>query len=365
MFKKNSDAYFMDKAIKLAKKGKGAVSPNPLVGAVIVKKNKIIGQGFHKCAGEAHAEVNAINSAKGLAKGATIYVTLEPCCTTGKTPPCTEAILKAGISKVVIGSLDINPKHNGRALKFFKRNNIEATHGVLAKECNDLNRIFNKYITTSLPYLIVKSGISLDGKIATKTGDSKWITSEKSRKEVHRIRSFVDAVLVGTGTLKADKPSLDVRMGIKVKKQPKRIVLDRSLKYVTKKYVDERTIVVCSNAAKKENSEKFKNAKGLLLSVRVKKDKLDLKDMLAKLGKLGITSILCEGGGWLNASFLEQRLADQINLFIAPKIIGGCGSVSFFTGIGAKKVSDSIILDIIEQRKIDCDIMIKAYPKYN
>lgn len=365
MVKKLTDDFCMRKAISLAKKGTGTVSPNPLVGAVVVKNNKIIATGFHKLAGYAHAEVNAISNAKVSLKGATIYVTLEPCSTHGKTPPCTEAILKAGIKRVVIGTLDINPLHKGRALKFFKKHKIEAVHGVLEKECNALNKIFNKYIVSKIPYVIVKSGISLDGKIATKTGDSKWITSEKSRIEVHKIRAAVDAVLVGTGTLRKDKPTLDVRMGVKAKKNPKRIVLDRNLKYVTPEYVDARTIVVCSLAAKKANKEKFKNSKGLLLSALVKKDKIDLKDMLNKLGELDITSILCEGGGWLNASFLEQQLADEIVLFIAPKIIGGCGSVSFFTGTGAKKVTDSISLDIIEQRKTDCDIMIKATPKYS
>lgn len=365
MFEKNSDCFFMDKAIKLAKKGAGSVSPNPLVGAVIVKNNKIIGQGYHKRAGHNHAEVNAIKNCKQSPKGATIYVTLEPCSTFGKTPPCTEAIKEAGIAKVVIGALDINPSHNGKALAFFKKNKIKAEYGVLSEQCNSLNKIFNKYITTGMPYLIVKSGISLDGKIATKTGDSKWITSEKSRIEVHKIRALVDAVLVGTGTLKADKPKLDVRMGVVAKKIPKRIVLDRNLKYVTPEYVDERTIVVCSMAAKKANQEKFSNCKGILLNARIKKDKIDLKDMLKKLAALDITSILCEGGGWINASFLEQKLADEIVLFIAPKIIGGCGSVSFFTGIGAKKVSDSIYLDIMEQRKTGCDIMIKAVPRYS
>lgn len=321
----------MQRCIELARKGAGHVSPNPLVGCVIVKNDYVIAEGYHKMFGSNHAEINAINNAlnKGLdLTGSTLYVNLEPCSHYGKTPPCADKIIENKIKKVVIGIKDPNPLVAGKGIRKLKQNGVEVITGIFEKECIELNKFFLKNIKTSLPYVTLKAAQTLDGKIADEHGKSKWISSKVSRKLVHKLRSEYDAILIGKNTVEIDNPELTVRM---VKgRNPYRIVIDKDLKLDVKKKIfsdkySDRTIVLTSGDALLKDSKKkrileYNNV--ILIPVKKMNNKLNLRDALSKLNDIGISSILVEGGAYTFSEFINQKLVDEMLIFIAPKIFG-------------------------------------------
>lgn len=323
-----ADESYIQLALELAKKGRGSVSPNPLVGCVITKNNKIIGAGYHQKFGEDHAENNAIKSANESLEGSTLYVNLEPCSHQGKTPPCVERIIKEKIKRVVIGTLDLNPLVSGAGVKALKKAGIDVKVGILEKECADLNKFFFKYISTGIPYVSLKAAQTLDGFIADEEGYSQWISCEESRKFVHNLRAKYDAILIGAGTAKKDDPSLTVRMA--EGKNPYRIILDSNLSLrpdlkIFKHNKDKKTIIVAlkENQSKKSKIKKYEKFGVKILFVKKNNSgNLHLKSMLKAIGELSITSLLVEGGGEIFSSFFKRRLFDDMFLFISPKLIG-------------------------------------------
>ena len=369
----------MRRAIELAKKGGGYVHPNPLVGCVVVKDDEIIAEGYHEKYGEFHAERNALTRCKTETKGASLYVTLEPCCHYGKTPPCTEIITEKGIKKVFVGILDPNPLVAGKGVKILQDAGIEVEVGLCENEIREMNKVFLKYITTKRPYVIMKTAMTLDGKIAAYTGDSKWVTNEESRKKVHELRSELAGVVVGIGTVLADDPMLNVRLEGK-HHQPVRIVVDSNLRIpvdsqLVKTAKEYRTIVattVISTEAERNGEISFNCRRYLdslrsldmtgveLLECQSNNNHVDINDLMTKLGAMGIDSLLLEGGGTLNAAFLEAGCVDEVWAFIAPKIIGGEGAKTPVSGKGIDKMSDAVNLQNIDIQNINGDILIKG-----
>ena len=369
----------MRRAIELAKKGGGYVHPNPLVGCVVVKDDEIIAEGYHEKYGEFHAERNALTRCKTETKGASLYVTLEPCCHYGKTPPCTEIITEKGIKKVFVGILDPNPLVAGKGVKILQDAGIEVEVGLCENEIREMNKVFLKYITTKRPYVIMKTAMTLDGKIAAYTGDSKWVTNEESRKKVHELRSELAGVVVGIGTVLADDPMLNVRLEGK-HHQPVRIVVDSNLRIpvdsqLVKTAKEYRTIVattVISTEAERNGEISFNCRRFLdslrslemtgveLLECQSNNNHVDINDLMTKLGAMGIDSLLLEGGGTLNAAFLEAGCVDEVWAFIAPKIIGGEGAKTPVSGKGIDKMSDAVNLQNIDIQNINGDILIKG-----
>ena len=364
-----TDQEYMLRAIQLAKKGEGWTNPNPMVGAVIVKDGRIIGEGYHKKCGELHAERNAIASLTESAEGATIYVTLEPCCHYGKTPPCTEAIIEQKIKKVVIGSRDPNPKVAGKGAQILRESGITVVQDFMREECDRLNPVFFHYITTKTPYVVMKYAMTLDGKIATKTGASKWITGETARQEVQHMRHRYMGIMAGIGTVLADDPMLNVR--VEGWKSPVRIVCDSSLRIpldsqIVRSAKEYRTIV--AYAGREENEEITEkitkkieqlHAKGVdTVCCPDEKGQIDLKKLMTYLGNEGIDSILLEGGGTLNDSALRAGIVKEVHCFIAPKLIGGKNSKTPVEGIGIGLPSEALKLKCTDICRIGEDIRI-------
>lgn len=356
---------YMKRAIELSLQGEGFVHPNPIVGAVIVKNNEIIGEGFHEKYGGKHAEVNAINSCKST-EDSTIYVTLEPCCHYGKTPPCTEAIIKAGIKKVVVGLLDPNPLVSGKGVEILRKNGIEVIVGVLEKEIAKINEIFVHHITNDRPFVIMKTAMTLDGKIATKSGDSKWISNPQSRIMVHEIRNQVMGIVVGINTVLLDNPTLNTRIAGKTGCDPHRIILDTHCRVP----LDSNVITLDSEAityiciGDNVNSVKIKELEALgciVVKLPVKGDGLCLKSLVNHFKGIGFDSLLVEGGATVNYSFLEADLVDKVISFIAPKIVGGENAKTPVGGAGINLMKDAIVLKNIEVQIIDDNIMIQGY----
>ena len=337
----SGDEIYMRQALKLARTRAGLTNPNPTVGAVVVKGGKVIGAGCHEKCGFPHAEVNALKSAGNKANGADLYVTLEPCCHFGRTPPCTEAIINAGIKRVVIAMKDPNPINNGKGSGKLRKAGISIVTGILKEDAEVLNRPYIKFIKEKIPYVTLKMAQSLDGKIATRTGDSKWITSEESRRYVNRLRGRVDAVMVGSNTILKDDPSLVCK--IPGSKQPLRIVaggmfkIPSSAKILSNTKISEVLIATGPNG------------------------RVDLRKLLKKLGKAGIMHLLVEGGGELAASFIKERLVDQYLFFIAPKIIGGKDAVTSVEGTGIKNIREAVMLKNASVKRFGEDILIEAY----
>lgn len=352
------DEFYMKMAIKLADKGRGRTSPNPMVGTVVVRNDKIVGKGYHRRYGEPHAEVNALKEAGKNAGGATLYVNLEPCCIYGHTPPCTETIIKSGIKKVVCSSLDPNPKVKGKGIEKLKEAEIEVKIGVLKKDAEKLNEAYFKFVKKRLPFVTLKIAQTLDGKIATSSGDSKWITSEDSRRFVHQLRSQVNAVLIGVNTAIKDDPDLTIHN--QKGENPKRIVLDShrriapGLKLI-RKNKDNKTVVATVDSQIELPVEVWKIKKD-------KKGRADLLDLLKKAKEKNITSILVEGGKEVFTSFLKNRLVDKIYCFISLKILGE--GKSSFGDLGIFTISDSIYLKDAEIRRFSYDFLISGYPVY-
>ena len=368
-----SDLRFMRLALRLAFRARGQTSPNPLVGAVLVRSGRVIGQGWHRKAGEPHAEIEALLDAKRRgekAQGSTLYVTLEPCCTHGRTPPCTEAILAAGIKRVIVAATDPNPKHAGRGFRLLTKTGVKVSHGVLAGEATRLNEAFNHWIVRRTPFVTVKSAMTLDGKIASASGESKWITGETAREEGMKLRAGADAILVGVNTVLADDPSLTVRLreNSKLKVQSsrlRRIVLDTQArtplkaKLVTDQWAGLTTIVVGRDASARRVAALARHVTVLRAPVR-RDGKLNLRWLLRQLGRENVTSLLVEGGGEVNASFLLNRLAQRIVFFYAPKVLGGKKARHAVAGDGATGWQDNLTLREVEWRRVGADLMLNA-----
>ncbi|SJZ30864.1 bifunctional diaminohydroxyphosphoribosylaminopyrimidine deaminase/5-amino-6-(5-phosphoribosylamino)uracil reductase RibD [Selenihalanaerobacter shriftii] len=365
-----TDQDYMKLALELASKGRGKTSPNPMVGAVVVKDGEIVGKGYHQAAGKAHAEVNALADAGKAAKGATVYVTLEPCSHYGKTPPCTKALIEAGVNKVVAAIKDPNPLVAGKGLRQLAEAGIEVRSGVLEEEAKELNEAFIKYITTEQPFVILKNAMTLDGKIATKTGDAKWISGPESRKYVHRLRDELDGILVGIGTVLADNPRLTTRLPEEKGTDPTRIVLDSKLRIpldynlVTQKS-EAKTIVATTKEANRQKIDKLEELGVEVLIISAdSQGRVDLESLLKELGKLDIVSLLIEGGSQISEAFLFSKLVNKVLYFVAPKIIGGRDAISVVGGRGVNKVADGIIIKNRKISTIGNDILIKGYPEY-
>jgi len=334
------DEKYMRVALDLAKRGEGFTSPNPMVGAVIVKNGRIVGKGYHKRCGSAHAEVNALISAAKFAQGATIYVSLEPCGHYGRTGPCTDALIESGIKRAVIAMKDPNPVNNGRGIKKLVKNGIRVNVGILRERAAALNKPYIKFITKRMPYVTVKIAESFDGKIATRTGESKWITGDDSRRFVHDLRAKADAVMVGANTISRDDPSLlSKRPGAK---QPVRII-------------------VCGRRILLKNARIFSQiGKSSVILARSKTGRTDLRRLLSELAKREIANILVEGGGELVASLVENRLVDRFLFFVAPKIIGGRDAKTAVEGTGVDRISRAIPLKFVKIKRFEEDILIEA-----
>ena len=360
MFASITDEKYMQEALRLARRAYGQTSPNPLVGAVLVQAGKVIGRGWHRRAGLPHAEIEALGQVD--ARGASLYVSLEPCCTHGRTPPCTDAIIQSGVNRVVVGAIDPNPRHKGKGLALLRRAGINVTQGILEAEASDLNHAFNHWIVHGTPLVTVKAAMTLDGKIATRTGESKWITGEKSRLEAMRLRQGADAILVGVNTILRDNPSLTVR-GIRgAKTNLRRIILDSQARtpLTSNVVADERaslTTIVVSRSAPKHR------VKALSEKVNVWTE-TNLKRVLKRLGAENVTHLLAEGGGLVNTSFFESHLAHRIAFFYAPKVIGGRDAIKAVTGKGATGWSNVIRLRNLVWKRLDPDLLLTADVDY-
>lgn len=367
-----SDEIFMRRAIELAKMGLGRTNPNPLVGAVIVKDGKVIGEGYHHVYGDLHAERDCIRDCKEKGNdptGATIYVTLEPCSHFGKQPPCIHAVKEAGISKVVIGSRDPNPLVNGKGTAWLRENGIQVTEDFLREECDSINEIFFHYITTGTPFVALKYAMTMDGKIATKTGESKWISNEKSREHAHFLRNKYTCIMAGIGTVLKDDPMLNCR--IDGERNPVRIICDSSLKIplesnIVKTAKDIPTIVACAKNCMTSTTcntstcaDKIDALKKAGVQVfATQGDKVDLKELMAHLAEKKLDSVLIEGGGEINYSALEAGIVNKVYAYIAPKAFGGIGK-SPVSGSGIEKVCDSFNFKVTDTQLIDGDVLVE------
>ena len=369
-----ADEELMRRALRLAGKGYGATSPNPMVGAVIVREGEIVGEGWHQRAGEPHAEINAINSARRRGKevrGATLYVTLEPCSTHGRTPPCTSAIIESGIGKVVVGATDPNVKHAGKGFRILREAGITVKIGLLHDQCLRLNEAFNHWIVHRRPFIICKCAMSLDGKIATNSGDSKWITGEKARAFGMRLRLGADAILAGVNTILRDDPALTLRSypGIRIPpwKKWRRIVLDpagripESAKVLTDERASQTSVVLSSEASPKKIRALEKLTTVLVAPGRG--DKINLKWLSRRLGKEGITSLLVEGGGETHYNFLRQSLVNRIHFFYAPLIITGRNAPKAVGGDRTLRGGEGLRLTQVEWTKVGADLLCSALVK--
>lgn len=399
-FMDTQDIFYMKRAINLASKGLGWVNPNPLVGAVVVKNNQIIGEGWHERFGGPHAERNAFKNCTEDARGADLYVTLEPCCHFGKTPPCTEAVISHGIKRVFVGIEDPNPLVSGKGISILREAGIEVTVGICRDDIIKQNRVFLKYITTGFPWVMLKYAMTLDGKLASYLGDSKWVTGEAARAMVHRLRAENMAVALGIGSVRADNPLLNCRLEGSFR-QPVRIIVDSSasiaecidssvtagnkLIFSAKQY---RTIVAHTVLAPAQRLAELKDAGvetllcdgvpehggvsgnvgasgnvGVFEHGRVPGGRVDVKDMLLKIGKLGIDSVVVEGGGNLNASLIEEGCVDEVIAFVAPKIIGGHNAVSPVEGTGIDLMRNALQLRDVVSGVVGDDFYIRGILK--
>ncbi len=360
------DVQYMQQALDLAREGLGFVSPNPLVGCVIVKDGEIVGRGYHQRFGGPHAEVHALQEAGPRVHGAVLYVNLEPCSHTGKTPPCADAVIGAGVRRVVVALRDPNPLVAGRGLSRLEGAGIAVTVGVCEAEARKLNEAFCKYILTRCPFVTLKSAITLDGKIATRTGASQWITGELARQEGHRLRHAADAILVGVGTVVQDDPQLTTRLPDRQGVNPLRVIVDSTLRLplqaqVTDVAADRRTLVVTTARAPEVQCERLRTRGVEVVCLPAYDDgRVDLEALLRYLGECGIASVLVEGGATLSASLLRQRLVDKVLFFVAPKIIGSDG-ISAVGTCGVETMEQVISLRDMVGQRLGQDFLLEAY----
>ena len=361
-----SDKDYMMLALDLAKKGNGYTSPNPMVGAVVVKNGQIIGTGYHQFFGGPHAEVYALDEAADNAKDATLYVTLEPCNHIGKTPPCTEKIINSGIRKVFVAMQDPNPNVKGGGIDALQNHGIEVSVGLCENQARQLNEYFIKYSQSGIPFVILKYAATLDGMLCTQTGDSKWITNARSREYVHQIRHSVDAIMVGIGTIQNDDPSLTTRLdNMESPKDPIRIILDTHLKIspmariLNLQSAAKTVIITGSEPSPQQKASLNKQGVEIFVSPR-KNDRIDLSTLMRTLGSMGIMSVLIEGGGTVIASAFRERIVDKVLCFFGTKILGGNDGVSICQGPGPKKMSDALLLHQIKVHRFEDDVMIEG-----
>ncbi len=360
----SQDAHFMKRALELAELGRGKAHPNPLVGAVLVKRGKIIGEGAHERYGQSHAEVNAIFSCKADPKGATLYVNLEPCAHFGKTPPCTDLILASKLRRVVVGMKDPNRFVAGRGLKVLKKAGVEVDCGVLEDEARELNRDYCHWVVHQRPYVIVKAAQSLDGKIATSTGDSKWITEKKSRIFSHELRASSDAILVGVNTILKDDPRLDTRLA-SIQRYPVKVVLDSFLRTPSKARIFSKTsrnrvVLVTTKRAPQKQWTRLEKKAEIMLVPEKKKGFIDWNALLGELGSRGIVNLLIEGGGEVIGSAIREKIVHEMVVFVAPKIIGGKSSISAVGGEGIQFLKEAANLRDLKAEPIGGDLLLRG-----
>ncbi|VEN75218.1 Diaminohydroxyphosphoribosylaminopyrimidine deaminase / 5-amino-6-(5-phosphoribosylamino)uracil reductase [Candidatus Desulfarcum epimagneticum] len=360
------DLRHMETALALAEKGRGFVSPNPMVGAILVKDGRVISEGYHRRFGSDHAEVEAIQKAGGAARGATLYVTLEPCDHFGKTPPCSKRILEAGIARVVSAMEDPNPEVKGNGHRRLKAGGVEVTTGVFEKKARRLNEIFIKHISTGLPFVIAKCAATLDGFIATKTGDSRWVSGEASRRYVHRLRHTVDAIMVGAGTARTDDPSLTTRLEGLEGRDPIRVILDPVLSISEKARAltlesDAQTILVAGPGAPEKKKKAIEKTGARVMEAPEKDGLTDMKWLRARLGEMGISGLLIEGGSRVMASAFRAGIVDKVVFFYAPKIMAG-GGFPICGGPGPDSMDGCVRLTDVSARMSGDDVMIEGYP---
>jgi len=369
MSDRNADEKYMAMALDLAEKGRGLTSPNPMVGAVVVKGGRVVGQGWHKKAGTSHAEVIALDAAGKDAEGASLYVNLEPCCHTDKlTPPCTDALIKARIRRVVVGMPDPNPKVSGKGVHALREAGIEVETGVLCERSERLNEAFAKHITTGMPFVTLKVAQTLDGKIATSTGESKWITGPEARRLGHFFRNQSDAIIVGIGTVLRDDPSLTTRIdGIEDTHDPHRIILDSHLRIPLDArvlHVDSaaNTYVATTVSASTHKMKEIKAGKGELLIVDTDTEgRVNLSLLLEELARMGMTSVLIEGGARVNAEALRSGVVDKVVFFIAPKLLGGDDARGAIGGKSPDSLDAAVILRDVRTQRVGVDILVEGY----
>jgi diaminohydroxyphosphoribosylaminopyrimidine deaminase/5-amino-6-(5-phosphoribosylamino)uracil reductase len=365
-----SDTLYMQEALKLARKGLGRTSPNPMVGAVVVRDNEIVGRGWHPGAGQPHAEIFALKEAGELALGSELFVTLEPCNHQGKTPPCTEAIIRAGVRRVVIGTKDPNPAVTGRGAERLENSGIRVTTGLLEEECRQLNEAWNKYITTGLPFVTLKAAASLDGRIATRTGHSQWITNEKSRAYVHQLRAAHDAILIGIGTLLKDNPRLTARRPGRETVHPCRIVLDSLLRTPLDFNIfgddgRKKMLLATRQHDEKKLAPYREKVKEILILPTNDLGQIDFPALLRELADRHITSVLIEGGSEINGSALDNRIIDKICFFYAPILVGGRGSLGMISGTGVETITEALPVRNLTLRHFDDDLCLEGYIDYS
>lgn len=353
------DEVFMKQALTLANKGMGWTNPNPMVGAVLVKNGRVIGKGYHKKAGLDHAEIEALKSSKVSPQGSTLYVNLEPCCHFGKTPPCVDAIIEANVASVICSTLDPNPKVSGKGVDKLRKAGINVSIGILESEARALNEVFFTYHTKRRPFIALKFASSLDGKIATKTGDSKWITNEKARQFARNLRSQYQAVLVGVNTIIQDNPHLGVR--VKDKKDPLRIILDPGLRIPLNCQAlrDENVLIVTTSKSSDKKSSLLKQ-KGVAI-LKSSDNEISFKKLLTYLKEKGIISILVEGGSKTLGFFVDEKLFDKVYAFYAPIIIGGGKAKTTVGGEGIDDLKDTVNLKNISFKKFDDNFLMIGY----
>jgi diaminohydroxyphosphoribosylaminopyrimidine deaminase/5-amino-6-(5-phosphoribosylamino)uracil reductase len=360
------DEQFMREALALAAQARGRTSPNPMVGSVAVKDGRVIGRGYHVKAGAPHGEVMALDDAGAGAKGATLYVTLEPCCHYGRTPPCTKAIIAAGIRRVVAAMRDPNPLVSGKGLEELRQSGIEVTLPVLEAEAAALNEVFIKYITTKRPFVLLKVAASLDGKIATVAGESRWITNERSRLLVHQLRDQLDAVMVGINTVLRDDPLLTTRLPGGGGRDPMRIILDSRLRLPCEARVltaspTASTLIATTPEAPREKRLRLEAAGAKILIVEGSGPRVPLGLLMDQLGTMPVTSILLEGGGELHSSALRAGIVDKVLYFVAPKLIGGRSAPPAIGGEGFARLEEAVTLERMQVKQLEDDLLIEGY----
>lgn len=361
-----NDSDYMRMALELAARGAGYVSPNPMVGAVVVKDHRVVGKGFHQAVGGPHAEVHAIDDAGDQARGATLYVTLEPCNHHGRTPPCTRRILDAGIQRVVVAMADPNPDVTGGGNAYLNSRGVNVVCGVCEAEAGRLNESFIKYVRTKLPFVVLKMAATLDGRIATRTGDARWVTGPAARARVHALRHAMDAIMVGVGTVKADDPELTTRLEKGHGVDPTRIILDTGLRMpetarMLRQASAAETWVICGPGVDENSRKRLSDQGALILESSLANGRIDLKALMGVLGTRGIASLLIEGGARVAASALKAGIVDKVLFFYAPKILGGDDGVPMCRGPGPEKMRECLDLHQVEVCRVGEDVLVAGY----
>lgn len=362
--------HFMSLALRLAAKGRGKTSPNPMVGALVVKNGRIVGCGYHRGPGQPHAEILALKQAGPRAKGATLYVTLEPCCHLPKrTPPCVPAVVQSGVRRVVVAMTDPNPMVKGRGIAALRRAGITVTTAILQEEATQLNRAYFHWVTTGRPYVILKAGMTLDGKVATARGESRWITGPRARQEAHRFRSQVDAVVVGVGTILRDDPTLTARLSDRplrlTSRQPLRVVLDSRLRTPPTATVcaaqdRAKTVIVTTSRVPRSRRRPFEEAGVEVLSLPTKNGRVSLPALMRMLGKRGVASALIEGGSTVNATVLREKLVNHVLLYFAPTLMGGQDAKAMIGDRGPKRLDQALPVHHVTVRRIGIDLVVEG-----